>query len=207
MYLNVCMFQKLHKNRSVFLVLHVSYSNFQPFSWTKREKKTPHTGFQQKKHVSSVMFISKSNLMGNLRVLYPTPNPPPTQVPRYPRYPRWPLVDSKHGNKNKPKVGTSWKRFAREFRKKPWYPKSLRLSRGAGMADVAKVIIITYIYIYVIYSLVMSCSYVIVVSLMSLIYVYLCPVCHLCQSLIVWFLETSRNIMLMFMLDAQKKHV
>lgn len=64
-----------------------------------------------------------------------------------------------------------------------------------------------YIYIYVIYSLVMSCSYVIVVSLMSLIYVYLCPVCHLCQSLIVWFLETSRNIMLMFMLDAQKKHV
>ena len=52
--LNLCIrliafvFPKLHKKRSIFLVLHVIYSNFHQFSW-KKENKKPHTGFQLKK--------------------------------------------------------------------------------------------------------------------------------------------------------------
>ena len=139
------------------------------------------------------MFISKNNRHGNLRVLYPTPNPNPTQVPRYPR---WPLVDSKHGNKK-----TEGWNLLEEIRK--------GVSDEALVSQVAEAVQrcrhgrrceghYSYIYIHMSYiyreSLVMLCSYVIVVSLVSLIYVYLCHVCHLCQSLIVWFLETSRSI-------------
>ena len=69
---------------------------FSRFHGQKGEKKQTSYRIPTKKHVPSVCLSQKNNRHGNLRVLYPTPNPNPTQVPRYPR---WPLVDSKHGNK------------------------------------------------------------------------------------------------------------
>lgn len=42
----------------------------------KERKNKPHTGFQQKKCSLSNVYLKKQP-HGNLRVLYPTPNPPP----------------------------------------------------------------------------------------------------------------------------------